>query len=106
MTVGEFVNGYVDCAINNVPLEEAKAIAAMFPTYNIRNDFDVYVELGWAKPVVHMRFFHGRFYNWINGYYPYDAGTEDFYLQAAVSFDQLKDEDEIDVSFDILADIL
>lgn len=56
MTVGEFVNGYVDCAINNVPLEEAKAIAAMFPTYNIRNEFDVYVELGWAKPVVHMHF--------------------------------------------------
>lgn len=106
MTVGEFVNGYVDCAINNVPLEEAKAIAAMFPTYNIRNDFDVYVELGWAKPVVHMRFFHGRVYNWNNGEYPYDAGMKCFDLQAAISIDWLKDEDEIDVSFDILADIL
>ena len=106
MTDDEFINSNENCAINNVPLEVAKEIAATFPTLNIRNDFDTYVRFGWVKPVIHMRFFNGRFYNWNNGEYPYDAGMKCFDLQAAISIDWLKDEDEIDVSFAVLADIL
>ena len=106
MTVGEFVNSYKNCAINTVPLEKAMELAVRFPTLNIRNDFDTYVRFGWAKPAIHMRFFNGRFYNWNNGEYPYDAGMKCFDLQAAISLAWLKDEDEIDVSLDVLTDIL
>ena len=106
MTISEYIMAYQSCAINDVPLEDAKRIADEFPTTNRLNDFQAYVDRGLAAKVVHMRFKDGAFYNWLHGGFRYRVG-EGYDLQTAVRFNDLGlDEDEIDVSFDILADIL
>lgn len=106
MTVSEYIMAYQSCAINDVPLEDAKRIADEFPTTNRLNDFQAYVDCGLAAKVVHMRFKDGAFYNWSNGYRCYSL-DERYGFQSTIRFNDLDpDENEIDVSFDILADIL
>lgn len=109
MTVSEFVNSHHRCAINDVPLEAAKVIAVEFPTTNVNNDFQYYVDYGIAESIVQMRFVEGRFFNWMDGTMMHYGIGGPYDLSAIVSFLELSmesDEDEIDVSCDVLADIL
>ena len=109
MTVGEFVMTHHACAISDVPLEAAKRIANEFPTTNLQNDFRRFVECGLAAPVVQMRFIDGSFYNWMNGPKMHYSIGALYNLSDVISFSKLEmeaEQDEIDVSFDILADIL
>lgn len=109
MTVSEYVMTHHACAISDVPLEDAKRIANEFPTTNSRNGFRLFVERGLANPVVQMRFIDGSFYSWMNGpKMHYRIGTF-CNLSDVISFSKLEmeaEQDEIDVSFDVLADIL
>lgn len=105
MTVSEYIMAYQSCAINNVPWDEAKRIAEMFPTSNRHNHFLEWVDLGYVRQMVHMLFRNGSFYAWSDDAGPYNMGS--FSLQSTIWFRYLEpDDDEIDVSFDILADIL
>lgn len=97
------------CAISDVPLEAAKRIANEFPTTNLRNGFRRFVEGGLASPVVQMRFVDGSFYSWMNGQNMHYCIGAFYNLSDVISFSELEmeaEQDEIDVSFDILADIL
>lgn len=106
MTISEYIMAYQSCAINDVPLEDAKRIADEFPTANRLNDFQAYVDCGLAAKVVHMRFKDGAFINWLNGGPRYRVG-EGYGLQTTTQFNDLEpDEYEIDVSFETLMDLL
>lgn len=106
MTIREYIMVYQSCAINDVPLEDAKRIADEFPTTNRLNDFQAYVDHGLAAKVVHMRFKDGAFINWLNGGSRYRVGTG-YGLQSTIQFTELDpDENEIDVSFEMLMDLL
>lgn len=109
MTVGEFVMTHRACAISDVPLEDAKRIAVEFPSANPSNRFWFFIEHGLASDIVQMRFVNGSFCGWMNGpKMHYSIGA--FYnLSDVISFSKLEmeaEQDEIDVSFDILAAIL
>ena len=109
MTVGEYVMTCHACAISDVPLEDAKRIANEFPTTNFQNDFWLYIERGFAEPIVQMRFVEGRFFNWMNGTMMHYGIGGPYGLSDVISFSKLEmeaEQDEIDVSCDALADIL
>lgn len=109
MTVSEYVMTHHACAISDVPLEDAKRIAVEFPSANPRNDFWLFIERGLASDIVQMRFIDGSFYNWMNGPKMHYGIGALYSLSDVISFSKLEmetEQDEIDVSFAVLADIL
>ena len=109
MTVSEFVKSYPRCAIHDVPLESAKVLSALFPTTNWCNDFQAYVDSGRARPIVQMRFVEGTFFNWMNGETMHYGVGAPYDLSAVAPFAELEmedEEDEIDVSFEALVDLV
>ena len=107
MTVRDYIMSHDRCGINNITLEEAKRIAREFQSRTTYNDFPDYVQNGLANAFVHMQFRNGAFCNWRNGDEPYFVG--DYGVESTIWFVFLEsddDEDEIDVSLDVLTDIL